>query len=241
MSDVWNPWHGCHKYSPGCENCYVYRRDNSIGKDAKQVEKTKSFYAPLLKTRLGDYKIPSGDLFCCMTSDFFLEDADHWRPQVWEIIQQRPDIRFHIITKRIMRATDCFPADWGNGYPNVAIGCTVENQTAADERLPIFCDLPIAHKFIVCAPLLGQIWLERYLSPQIELVTVEGESGPNARICRYDWVLDLHDQCVNQAISFCFRGTGARFAKDGRIYEIPRPMQHEQAQKANLDFYKTMQ
>ena len=31
---IWNPWHGCRKYSEGCERCYVYRRDESIGKDA---------------------------------------------------------------------------------------------------------------------------------------------------------------------------------------------------------------
>ncbi|MEN6339375.1 MAG: DUF5131 family protein, partial [Clostridiaceae bacterium] len=30
----WNPWHGCHKYSAGCQNCYVYRMDDRHGKDA---------------------------------------------------------------------------------------------------------------------------------------------------------------------------------------------------------------
>ncbi len=36
---IWNPWHGCHKISPGCANCYVYRLDESIGKDASIVSK----------------------------------------------------------------------------------------------------------------------------------------------------------------------------------------------------------
>ena len=40
MHDIWNPWHGCKKLSPGCANCYVYRRDDSIGKDASIVTKT---------------------------------------------------------------------------------------------------------------------------------------------------------------------------------------------------------
>lgn len=233
--DAWNPWHGCHKYSPGCANCYVYRRDGSIGKDASQVFKTRSFYDPILRRRDGTYKIPSGELFTCMTSDFFLEEADPWRAEVWAMIRRRQDIQFMIITKRIVRAADCFPSDWGDGYPNVAIGCTVENQQAADERLPVFCSLPIAHKFIVCAPLLGRIWLERYLSPQIDQVAVSGESGNNSRPCDFDWILDLRDQCAAHHVSFWFKETGTHFIKDGRHYHIERRLQHQQARKANLD------
>ena len=46
---MWNPWHGCHKTSPGCANCYVYRRDESIGKDAAVVTKTGDYDLPLRK------------------------------------------------------------------------------------------------------------------------------------------------------------------------------------------------
>lgn len=233
--DAWNPWHGCHKLSAGCTNCYVYRRDSSVGKDASIVRKTKSFHEPIRRKRNGEYVIPSRDLFTCMTSDFFLEDADPWRGEIWEMIRQRPDIRFHIITKRILRAADCLPADWGDGYPNVAIGCTVENQQTANQRLPVFCQLPIAYKFIICSPLLGPIWLERHLSPQIKEVVVSGESGPHARPCNYDWVLDLRDQCAAQHIPFHFQATGANFIKNGHPYRIPRRYQHEQARKAGID------
>ena len=27
MSINWNPWHGCKKFSEGCENCYVINDD----------------------------------------------------------------------------------------------------------------------------------------------------------------------------------------------------------------------
>lgn len=53
---------------------------------------------------------------------------------------------FLFLTKRIVRFMDCVPADWGEGYGNVTVGCTVENQRAADERLPVFRELPIRHK-----------------------------------------------------------------------------------------------
>ena len=44
---LWNPWHGCTKCSPGCRNCYVYRRDAEFGKDASIVKKTASFNLPV--------------------------------------------------------------------------------------------------------------------------------------------------------------------------------------------------
>lgn len=59
----------------------------------------------------------------------------------------------------------------------------------ADYRLPIFQKLPIRHKIIVCAPLIGPIDLAPYLGPEIEQVSVGGESGPEARVCDYAWVL----------------------------------------------------
>ena len=78
MYDGWNPWHGCHKISAGCLNCYVYRRDTSIGKDASVVSKTQDYDLPLKRDRKGNSKLRPGDgtVFTCMTSDFFLEEAD---------------------------------------------------------------------------------------------------------------------------------------------------------------------
>lgn len=100
----WNLWHGCKKISPGCKNCYVYRRDESIGLDPGDVHMTKSFDLPIRKNRAGEYKILSGEtVYTCFTSDFFLEEADPWRPAAWEIIRSRPDLFFFIVTKRIHR------------------------------------------------------------------------------------------------------------------------------------------
>ena len=153
--DTWNPWHGCHMLSPGCQNCYVYRRDRSGGRDAGQVRKTADFDLPLRRGRDGEYKLRGGrEIFACGTSDFFLEDADPWRAQAWRCIAARPDLHFLIITKRIDRFSVLLPDDWGQGYDNVTIGCTCENQDRADYRLPIFRSLPIRHRSIIAAPLL---------------------------------------------------------------------------------------
>lgn len=234
--EVWNPWHGCKKYSDGCQNCYVYRRDGLVGLDASEVKKNLSFDYPLKKGRDGAYKIPPGStVFCCMTSDFFLEEADDWRPDIWKIIKTRSDVNFIIITKRIVRFYDCIPNDWGEGYKNVVFGCTVENQKWCDIRLPVFNDIPAAGKIIICEPLLGPIDMRRYLNGNIKQVIAGGESGNEARVCDYDWVLNLREQCKEAGVSFRFKQTGARLKKDGKIYRILRRYQHLQARKAGID------
>ena len=80
------------------------------------------------------------------------------------MIRQRTDLHFLFLTKRIERFMQCIPPDWENGYDNVTVCCTVENQARADERLSIFSGLPIRHKNIICQPLIERIDIRPYLS-----------------------------------------------------------------------------
>lgn len=237
MENGWNPWHGCKKISPGCKNCYVYRIDKRHGReDSGEVRKTGNFNLPVKKKRDGSWKIPPGsEVYTCFTSDFLLEEADEWRKECWEMIKQRPDCTFIFFTKRIDRLKDNLPDDWGDGYPNVVVGCSVENGKMADLRLPIFNSLPIKHRLIIAAPLLEKIDLLPYLNDGIAQVSVGGESGNEARVCDYDWVLDIKRQCDEKNVPFTFHQTGANFRKDGRIYRIERRFQHSQAKKAGID------
>jgi protein gp37 len=233
----WNPWHGCHKISAGCQNCYVYRIDASFDKDASKVSRTANFNLPLKKARNGNYKLPAGEtVYTCFSSDFFLEEADNWRIAAWQMIRLRSDLHFYIITKRIDRFKVNLPPDWGDGYDNVTICSTCENQDRADYRLSILLSLPIRHKAIICEPLLEQINLSPWLTHSIEEVTVGGESGNDARICNYDWVLNIYTQCIEKKVPFHFKQTGARFIKDGRIFNIKRKNQYSQAAKAGIDY-----
>ena len=231
----WNPWHGCTKYSPGCAHCYVYRRDAKYDLDASAVRQNAAFDLPIRKKRDGRYALPSPDMvFTCFTSDFFLDQADPWRAQAWAMMRERRDLNFFFITKRILRFYEQLPSDWGDGYPNVAIGVTCENQAVADERLAFLRTLPIQHKTIICEPMLEAIDLRRFLDDGIHQVIVGGESGSGARQMRYEWALSLRDQCAEFNVPFVFKQTGANFEKDGRIYRVPRRYQHAQAQKAGI-------
>lgn len=234
---LWNPWHGCKKYSEGCLNCYVYRTDGRHDRDASEVKKNKDFDLPIRRKRNGEYVLVGKDIvYTCFTSDFFLDSADEWRKEAWKMIEERSDLDFLIITKRIERFSVSLPDDWKDGYENVTICVTTENQLRADQRLPVFLKLPIKHKMIICEPLLTSINLAPYLSSQIENVTVGGESGNNARLCDFDWVLDIRQQCIDAGVAFNFKQTGAHFKKAGKVYSIKRKFQHSQAKKAGINY-----
>ena len=233
----WNLWHGCRKLSAGCKNCYVYRFDAAFNRDASSISKTADYNLPLKRKRNGSYKLQTGEtVYTCFTSDFFLEEADEWRIDAWQMIRFRRDLLFYIITKRIDRFRVNLPEDWGDGYDHVSVCSTCETQEMADYRMPILLCLPIKHKAIICEPLLERINLSRWLLPLIEEVIVGGESGNNARICNYDWVLDIRTQCIEKKVAFHFKQTGARFVKNEHLYYIKRQDQHSQATKAGIDF-----
>lgn len=238
MSVIWNLWHGCIKISEGCKNCYVFRRDALYDIDSKNVYKTRNFDLPLKRKRDKSYKIDPGEhVWTCFTSDFFLEEADAWREEAWKMIHLRNDLTFSIATKRIDRMQQCLPDDWGLGYDNVRILCTVENQKQAELRLPIFKQIPVKQKSIICEPLLGAVNLTNLLKGDwIEQVIVGGESGENARVCNYDWVLEIRNACIENDVSFFFKQTGALFVKDGKSHKIERRLQSGQARKAGINF-----
>jgi len=130
---------------------------------------------------------------------------------------------------------NCIPSDWGDGWDNVIVGCTVENQQRADERLQIFATLRIKHKNIICQPMISAIDLEQYLTG-VELVVAGGESDRYARPMHYDWVLSLREQCIRQNVSFEFRQCGTHFIKDDREYKLQIKDLCAQARKAGIDF-----
>ncbi len=238
MHDIWNPWHGCVKCSEGCENCYMYFLDERRGRDGARIERTGGFDVPLRRDRAGRYKIRSGEMIrVCMTSDFFLAEADHWRPEAWDIIHQRPDVVFYLLTKRPQRVEKCLPRDWGDGWENVFFNVTCENQRRADERMPLLASLPFKHKGVMCAPLIGPVSLTTWLaSGQVQQVQCGGENYGGARPCDFDWVRSLSEECRRFDVRFCFLETGTLFVKDGKRYHLsPKQLQSEMALKAGVN------
>ena len=236
---AWEPWTGCYKASEGCTYCYYYgTHSKRYGQNT--ITKTDDFYKPLAtiympRKKITKYKMEGGKTCStCFTTDFFLPEADEWRVEAWDIIRQRPDLTFLFLTKRIDRFPVSLPADWGDGYDNVRIGCTVENQETADFRLPLYISYPIKHRWIVCSPLLGKINLSPYLHG-VESVNAHGESGREARECDYDWILDILGQCEKAGVAFTFGGTGSLFRKDGVLKKINPYRQKSTARELDIN------
>ena len=240
MHDIWNPWHGCVKKSEGCRNCYMYFLDRQRGRRGDVVYRVKNnFDYPLQKNRDGTYKIRSGEqIRVCMTSDFFLEEADVWRSEAWEIMRQRQDVVFFLLTKRPERVKKCLPESWGDGWENIFFNVTCENQKNADERIPLLLELPFKHKGIMTAPFIGPVSIAEYLREgQIEQVIAGGENYDGSRPLDYQWVKALYDECKLSDVRFCFMETGTNFIKDGKLYHMPdKGLQSRMAYKSGLQY-----
>lgn len=232
---MWNPWRGCHRCSDGCKYCYIHKGDYKRNIDTNIITKTKDFYKPIEKLKNGNYKMKSGIVYLGFPTDFLIEEADVWREECFKMIKERSDCTFLFLTKRIDRFMECIPDDWNEGYDNVIVCCTIENQKNADYRLSIFKDLKIKHKCITAQPLLEEINIEKYLD-DIELVLVGGESDYNARVLDYEWVTFIREQCIRKNINFEFRQCGTYFIKDGKKYNLKTSDLTREARNANINY-----
>jgi protein gp37 len=157
----------------------------------------------------------------------------------------------------------------GPGWPyaNVWLGVSVENQTAAEERIPLLLQCPAAVRWISAEPLLGPIdlqnirWTETPIAvnaltpnlkgmftgrslPGLNWVVAGGESGTGARPMHPDWVRSLRDQCAAAGVPFLFKQWGSwRPIGDGTpewsesLYRSRRKARGSQDQAAIDDIY----
>ncbi|MEQ9518481.1 MAG: phage Gp37/Gp68 family protein [Parvibaculum sp.] len=135
--------------------------------------------------------------------------------------------------------------------PNVWLGVSVEDQTRADERIPVLLATPAAKRFVSAEPLLGPVDLSQIVSREgeifnslsleewaafpdapevkhtpgagalIDWVIVGGESGKNARPMHPDWVRSLRDQCKDADVPFFFKQWGEWAPWDDDNWSLP--------------------
>ena len=159
--------------SSGCLHCYIHEGDAKRGVDTSVIARTKDFDKPIVQLKKGGYKMKPGLVYLGFSTDFLIEEADAWRSECWKMIKERSDCSFLFLTKRIERFSRCMPENWADGYENVTVCCTIENQRNADKKLSVFRSLPIKHKCITAQPLIERVNLEPYLDG-VELVVVGG-------------------------------------------------------------------
>jgi len=168
-------------------------------------------------------------IFVCSWSDFFIEEADPWRAEAWEIIKNTPHI-YQILTKRPERIYDCLPDDWHSGaYNNVWLGVSVESNAEVN-RIDVLQSPSLGNnlRWVSLEPLLGPIDIRSYLQEAnvgdeehdiwlepLSWVVVGGESGPNARPMNTEWALDIQKQCADYDTPFFFKQYGGNKQVDG--------------------------
>lgn len=211
---TWNPWMGCEKVSPACAHCYAEREMKRYGRDFNAVTRAKdsSFSAPM------KWKEPRR-IFTCSWSDFFIEEADDWRAEAFNVIVATPRHTYMILTKRPERIPrnvlrpmyKPLADDTRFDMPaNVWLGVSVENARYY-RRIETIQQIPATVRFLSVEPLLGR--MQNLPLDGIGWVIVGGESGANFRPLNLDWVREIRDQCVKREVPFFFKQKSGFFPK----------------------------
>jgi protein gp37 len=216
---TWNPWQGCIKVSPGCKNCYMYRDKKRYGQDPRKVVRSvpATFNKPLKWQREVEAGIRRGHdrlAFTCSWSDWFIQEADGWRDEAWDIIRRCPGLFFLILTKRYDRILSHLPTFWDEIKGRCWMGVTVEDEATAAERLPSLGDVKATGctTFVSYEPALGSVDWEahgiRGNVPVMDQIIGGGESGPDARPSHPGWFRSARDFGVRRSVAFLFKQWG---------------------------------
>lgn len=249
---TFNPWIGCTRVSTaetaggGCDGCYA-----AVSTPARVMKVVWGAHEPRHRTAPSTWAQPAAwnrkheaffaqhgrrqQVFCASLADVFDNAVPtQWRADLFQLIQQTPNLDWLLLTKRIGNVR-MMAQNFIEHHPNVLLGATVVNQKEADRDIPKLLAVPAAKRFLSMEPLLGPVDLTAWLwgrgvpcatcpkdsdcecgyerrkllgEPTIDWVIVGGESGPKARPMHPDWARSLRDQCQAAGVPFLFKQWG---------------------------------
>ncbi len=207
---TFNPWVGCTKVSPGCDHCYAESW-------AKRSGLVKWGNSPRRRTSEQYWKRPAiwnaqgaafeamharrQRVFCASLADVFDNKVPRsWRVDLFALIRQCDRLDWLLLTKRPQNIAKMLPQDWGQGYPNVWLGVTAEDQKRFDQRWKILSATPAVVAFISYEPAIGPLRLPPR-GPYPSWLISGGESGGNARPLNPQWVRDIIADCQRYGVA----------------------------------------
>jgi protein gp37 len=250
---TFNPVLGCTKLdspSPAgsaCASCYAATfsrrtgRKDRAGRELwdphaeRHITSPEYWLAPLAWNERAAASGEPHRVFCgsmCDWADLKIPRQVH--ANLWDLIRATPALTWLLLSKRVQNIPKLLPSDWGDGWPNVWMGCTTENQLESDRRLAILTRIPAAVRFISGEPLLEEINVSPWLGDGgIGWAICGGESAGNkARPMRPAWARSLRDQCQAAGVPFFFKQTGSARSewpgvtgKGETLSEFPRDLQ----------------
>ena len=227
---TWNPWLGCTRCSPGCMHCYAeadnkHRGRPCWGAGAPRLLLSEGYWSNL---RQWNNKAAAGKrgkdgkrwlVFLGDECDIFDDEGlQEERERMWAEVKACQSLTFQVLTKRPQNFAKYLPADWGEGYPNVWLGVTVDDRKHGYPRVDILRQTNAVVRFLSCEPLLEGI-------PDINLtgidwVIVGGESGHGSRPFDLAWARSLRDHFASENIAFFFKQVGSKPQEDSNPFPI---------------------
>lgn len=202
---------GCHKVSAGCKHCYAETlTKNRMGIDVwglhgPRRRTGKAVWArPYTWNRAAEQEGRPHRVFCASLADIFEDEPgpNEWRQDVFDVIRETPWLDYQLLTKRPENLEWMLPDDWGQGWPNVWLGTSIEDNWVG-QRSKALTSIPAQVHFISYEPAIGAF--DRVSLDHIEWLIVGGESGPGYRRMNLDWARSARRRCEEENVAFFFK------------------------------------
>ena len=196
---TFNPWWGCQRVSPGCENCYAEAFAKRTGHGVWGPTADRRFFGdkhwaePLKWNREAAAAGDRRRVFCASMADVFEDrrDLDDQRARLWKLISATPALDWLLLTKRPQNVDRLLPAPRPG---NVWLGVTAEDQKRADERIPELLRATwAAVRFVSYEPAIEVVDFSAFRG--VDWLIIGGESGGGSRPFDPDWALRVIHQC----------------------------------------------
>jgi len=223
---TFNPWWGCTRVSEACVHCYAESWSKRLGKQLWGPKSPRRFFGDNHWNEPKKWNAEAkrsgirARVFCASMADVFEKrsELEQWRNKLWILIEETPELDWLLLTKRPELVNEYVP--WGQSWPdNVWMGTTVEDQVAANTRLPHLANIPAKVRFISAEPLLGRIEIKNWLVDSIDWVITGGESGAKARPSSPSWFRDLLRDCTEHEVPYHFKQWGDWAPKRPKLAE----------------------
>lgn len=209
---TWNPVTGCTKVSQGCKHCYAQRMATRL--QAMGVARYANGFEVALQPDLLDlprrWQKPRRIFVNSMSDLFHPKVPEAFVESVFAVMADTPRHTFQVLTKRPERVMAM--ARQLTWPPNIWLGTSVESDHVI-ARVDALRAVPAAIRFLSCEPLLGP--LSRLDLTGIHWVIVGGESGPDHRPIKEQWVRDIRERCLRDGVPFFFKQWGGATPKSG--------------------------